>query len=434
MAALGTSLNITFFLPEMTGFTRDNWRIILESDHDPAKKREKVGKVMYVDINGGPSLWPDERIEAFLTKHRPPTTQLFGQEAYVFEYEQYKNIDVPISNFGNYATYFIFTSGTPQQGRSYLICERPDPESIVVADAEKGKIRSCELFVHDRQRDMRLHAYFPARQAPAWRDVDASLRTLLATWTDGIIPAEELRALRNRAIDGIVKTQFADYSVAPVTCIAGGKRLAIPANFIASSGGIAQKMCDAVGIAGTLTVNLLLPEMTGFTPDHQRKMLEDTYLAGKNRESMSRMMQVEINGKSDLQHSPGTTIEALLASRPASGELFGQKAHVFDSSQREWKELPIRSRSTGATYYVLAGGTPDQGRSYLICGRLKASAVPASMDGWAFGGCELFAYDRQRDLHLRARFDPVNGSDWQKIDARLRIMVASWSDAILRAE
>jgi hypothetical protein len=170
MCKLEYTLEITLFLPELSGYTRDNWRVVMEKE----QHKDEWRNVMYATINPNPDSRdkPEKMIADFIAT-RPPTVRAFGFDAYLYDYRETK-ARLPMNNTN---THYVLADKEIGTGPAYLVCGAPLPDVI-------GVNPNCELFLLDERTGLRIHARLAEKYAPQWQQIQLRLRRLLASWFD----------------------------------------------------------------------------------------------------------------------------------------------------------------------------------------------------------------------------------------------------------
>jgi hypothetical protein len=154
-----SELTTTMFLPDLVGYTLENWRNLTGN---------KSLMSVRVRADSGPK--PEELIEAFIATG-PPTTQAFGFSAYQFDAKETK-ARLPLQG---YSVNYVLVGQRPDGVPSYLICDAAEP------GVTKTSPR-CEMFLTDPATGLRVHARFHQDHARQWQKIQARLGDVLKSW------------------------------------------------------------------------------------------------------------------------------------------------------------------------------------------------------------------------------------------------------------
>ena len=153
-------LTLVVFLPKFVGYTLENWRELSGNKN-----------LMWVRLKPDSGPKPAEMIEAFIATE-PPTTQVFGLEAYQFDARATK-ARLPLQGA---STHNVIVGKTAQGTPMYMICQAPDA-GVTIKPGPR-----CELFTVDATTGLRVHAQFFQDHAPQWPRIEAQLGELLRSW------------------------------------------------------------------------------------------------------------------------------------------------------------------------------------------------------------------------------------------------------------
>jgi hypothetical protein len=153
-------VSLTVFLPAFGGYTPDNWKTVSASNND----------IMWVRLHGGTGRKPEELIEAFIASG-PPTTQVFGFDAYYFDSWRTK-ARLPVHWTSNM---YVLAGKRAKGDTTYMVCQAPGPQ-ISTASAR------CEVFIFDPPSGLRLRARFGYDHAYQWLNMVAQLSVMLDSW------------------------------------------------------------------------------------------------------------------------------------------------------------------------------------------------------------------------------------------------------------
>jgi len=154
-----SELTTTMFLPDLQGYTLENWRNLSGNK-----------SLMSVRLRADSGPKPEELIEAFIATE-PPTTQAFGLTAYQFDAKLTK-ARLPLQG---YSVNYVVVGQRPDGVPTYMICDAPEPQ------VTKSSPR-CEMFVTDPATGLRVHARFHQDHARQWQKIQARLGDVLKSW------------------------------------------------------------------------------------------------------------------------------------------------------------------------------------------------------------------------------------------------------------
>lgn len=153
-------LTLVVFLPKFTGYTLENWRDLSGNK-----------SVMLVRLRPDSGPRPEELIEAFIATE-PPTTQVFGLDAYHFD-SRVTKARLPLQRT---STHHVI-AGKGADGRPmYMICQAPEA-GVTMKPGPR-----CELFTVDAITGLRVHAQFFQDHARQWKQIEARVSELLKSW------------------------------------------------------------------------------------------------------------------------------------------------------------------------------------------------------------------------------------------------------------
>ena len=153
-------LTLVVFLPKFIGYTLDNWRDLSGNKN-----------VMWVRLKPDAGPKPEELIEAFIATE-PPTTQVFGLDAYQFDARTTKaRLPLPSAS-----THHVIAGKGAQGGPMYMICQAPEA-GVTIKPGPR-----CDLFTVDSTTGLRVHAQFFQDHARQWQKIEAHLSEFLKAW------------------------------------------------------------------------------------------------------------------------------------------------------------------------------------------------------------------------------------------------------------
>lgn len=153
-------LTLVVFLPKFVGYTLENWRELSGNKN-----------VMWVRLKPDSGPKPEELIEAFIATE-PPTTQVFGFDAYHFDARATK-ARLPLQGA---FTHNVIAGKGAQGTPVYMICQAPEA-GITMKPGPR-----CELFTLDPTTGLRVHAQFFQDHARQWQKIEAYLSEFLKAW------------------------------------------------------------------------------------------------------------------------------------------------------------------------------------------------------------------------------------------------------------